>query len=180
MRLTDEQIERYSRQLILQEVGPLGQARLLAARVAVAATGIAAERVVAHLAAAGVGWIAADRALHAFVDPAQPDCTVAALAADTSDLDVAVVDATNLPAWHGRAATVVWIAEGSAGALPAPPPSARTAAAPDEPTGLRAALLGTVVATEVLKTILTIGTPLAGRVVTYDPATATIATLDLA
>jgi molybdopterin/thiamine biosynthesis adenylyltransferase len=59
MRLDDEQIERYSRQLILQEVGPRGQERLLAARVAVVGTDAAAERVVAYLAAAGVGAIVA-------------------------------------------------------------------------------------------------------------------------
>ena len=39
MRLDDEQIERYSRQLILAEVGPRGQERLGAARVAVVGDG---------------------------------------------------------------------------------------------------------------------------------------------
>ena len=48
-RLSDEQIERYSRQLILAEVGPHGQERLGAARVAGVGEGVAAERVVAYL-----------------------------------------------------------------------------------------------------------------------------------
>ena len=178
MRLTDEQVERYSRQLILQEVGPRGQERLLASRVAVAGSGVAAERVVAHLAAAGVGWIATDPALHALVDPAQPDCTIVALADDTRDLDVAVVCDGDLGGWKARARTVVWIADGSVGALPARPPAARPAAS--KPTAVRDALLGTVAATEVVKTLLAIGTPLASRVFTYDPATATVTALDSA
>jgi hypothetical protein len=180
VRLTDEQIERYSRQLILQELGPRGQERLLASRVAVALTGVAAERVVAHLAAAGVGWIAADPGLHGLVDPAQPDCAVVALADDARDLGVAVVGAGDAGRWKTRARTVVWIADGSVGALPARPPAARPAAAASEPAGVRDALLGTVAATEVVKALLAIGTPLAGRVFTYDPATATVTTLDLA
>jgi len=40
--LTDAQIERYGRQIILPEVGGRGQERLLAARVAVAGAGPAA------------------------------------------------------------------------------------------------------------------------------------------
>lgn len=58
MRLDDLQIERYSRQLVLPEIGPRGQATLAAARVTIATTGAAAERVVAYLAAAGVGTLA--------------------------------------------------------------------------------------------------------------------------
>jgi hypothetical protein len=111
-RLDDEQVERYSRQLILAEVGPRGQERLGAARVAVVGTDVAAERVVAYLAAAGVGWIAADAALHAAVDPAQPDLRVVPLQdAATGPLDVVVVTgatldavAALLPAWSAHTA----------------------------------------------------------------------------
>ena len=51
--LDDERIERYSRQLILAEIGPHGQERLLAARVAVVGGDAAAARLIAYLAAAG-------------------------------------------------------------------------------------------------------------------------------
>jgi hypothetical protein len=179
VRLNDEQIERYSRQLILQEVGPRGQERLLASRVAVAATGIAAERVVAHLAAAGVGWLAADPALHGVVDAAQPDCTIVEITDDIRDVAVAVVGPDDLPAWTTRACTVVWITDRSVGALPARP-TAEPAVPASEPAAVRAALLGTVAATEVVKTLLAIGTPLAGRAFTYDAATATVTVVDLA
>jgi ThiF family protein len=185
--LDDEQIERYSRQLILQEVGPRGQERLGTARIAVVGTGIAAERVVAYLAAAGVGTIAADPALAAAVDPAQPDCTFVTLAAPGAAGETAAVvvvassaDTASeaIAVWAAHAPAILWIADGLAGAIPPCPRCAAvvaTASAP--PPGLAAvrdAFLGTVVATEVVKTILAIGTPLSGHVLTYDPATATV------
>ena len=127
-RLSDEQIERYSRQLILAEVGPRGQERLGAARVAVVGTGAAAERVVAYLAAAGVGWIAADASLHAAVDPAQPDCSVVPVTAvDAGGLDAAIIVsaswetlATDVATWSPQAATTLWIAGGRAGCVRRP------------------------------------------------------------
>jgi molybdopterin/thiamine biosynthesis adenylyltransferase len=53
--LTDAQVERYSRQLILTGVGEAGQARLGAARVLVVGAGALGSPVVLYLAAAGVG-----------------------------------------------------------------------------------------------------------------------------
>ncbi len=184
MPLSDEQVERYSRQLILPEVGPGGQARLGAARVAVVGDGVAAERVVAHLAAAGVGWIAADEALHDAVDPAQPDLTIVprAAARDVA-LDAVVVVAERVDrvvaeqvAWRSRAAACFWIAAGRAGAAPPCP-----ACAVDDPrlprvapTPVGDALLGTIVATEVVKRLLAIGVPLAGRVLAYEAESAAV------
>ena len=56
--LTDAQVERYSRQLILEGVGAAGQARLGAARVLVVGAGALGSPVIAYLAAAGVGTLA--------------------------------------------------------------------------------------------------------------------------
>jgi molybdopterin/thiamine biosynthesis adenylyltransferase len=53
--LTETQIERYSRQIILPEVGGRGQERLLSASVAIVGTGPANSAVMVYLAAAGVG-----------------------------------------------------------------------------------------------------------------------------
>jgi adenylyltransferase/sulfurtransferase len=191
-RINDEQIERYSRQLILAEVGPHGQERLGSARVAVVGDDVAAGRVAAYLAAAGVGWIAAEAALHAVVDPAQPDLRVVALTdAAPGPLDAVVLTgatvesvAATLPAWTPRAATY-WIAGGRAGGCPPCPRCAAAALPPAgdvarELTALRSAVLGTIVATEVVKGLLAIGVPLAGRVLDYDPATATITGRDVA
>lgn len=164
---------------------------MLAARVAVIGTGVAAERLVAHLAAAGVGWIAAEPALHAFVDPEQPDVRIVALGdpAAGEGLGAAVVVAaspetaaiTSERIEHTAARTphVFWIADGRAAATP-PCPRCAAATAPSAPPvpaellALRDAFLGTTIATEVVKALLAIGSGLAGSVLGYDPTTATV------
>jgi len=180
VRLDDLQIERYSRQIVLPEVGAEGQLRLLAARVAIAGTGVAAERVLAYLAAAGVGTIEAAPSLHWIADPGQTDVTVGPLATGGHEAprDVAVFagewDLGSIAARHS-----LWTAAGRAGEIP-PCPSCAEAALPEAPAvpgelrALRDALLGTVVATEVVKAILGIGTPLRGLVLRYDPGSGSV------
>lgn len=64
MALSNEQIERYSRQIILPQVGGRGQERLLAARIAILGEIADLESPLAYLVGAGVGTIL----LHAFGD----------------------------------------------------------------------------------------------------------------
>jgi molybdopterin/thiamine biosynthesis adenylyltransferase len=55
--LTDDQIERYSRQIILPEVGGLGQERLLGSRIALLAEIEDLTPALSYLAGAGIGVI---------------------------------------------------------------------------------------------------------------------------
>lgn len=57
MDLTDQQLERYARHIILKEVGGAGQMKLLASRVAVIGAGGLGSPALAYLAAAGVGTL---------------------------------------------------------------------------------------------------------------------------
>jgi len=110
---------------------------------------------------------------------------VAPLADAKSALDAVIVTASSVASatesvatWRPRAAATLWIADGLAGALPPCPrcaADATTQAAISTDLGaLRDALLGPVIATETVKTLLAIGTPLAGRVLAYDPVDATV------
>src|SRR6202166_4262947 len=57
MPLSDEQLERYARHIVLREVGGVGQAKLKAARVLVVGAGGLGSPLVLYLAAAGIGTI---------------------------------------------------------------------------------------------------------------------------
>ncbi|HEY1124215.1 MAG TPA: HesA/MoeB/ThiF family protein [Sphingobium sp.] len=57
MALTDAQLERYARHIVLKEIGGAGQARLLGAHVVIIGAGGIGCPAIAYLAAAGIGTI---------------------------------------------------------------------------------------------------------------------------
>ena len=57
MTLTDDQLDRYARHIVLKEIGGAGQARLLSAAVALIGAGGIGSPAILYLAAAGVGTI---------------------------------------------------------------------------------------------------------------------------
>lgn len=57
MELTDEQINRYSRQIVLKEVGGVGQKKLLSSKISLIGLGALGSSAAYYLAAAGVGTL---------------------------------------------------------------------------------------------------------------------------
>ncbi|CAN5179030.1 molybdopterin-synthase adenylyltransferase MoeB [soil metagenome] len=57
MTLTDAQLERYARHIVLKEIGGAGQARLLSGHVALVGAGGIGSPAIQYLAAAGVGTL---------------------------------------------------------------------------------------------------------------------------
>ncbi|MFI5366728.1 MAG: HesA/MoeB/ThiF family protein [Candidatus Binatia bacterium] len=92
--LTDGQIERYSRQIILPQLGGRGQEKLLSAAIAVAGTGDMSISVALYLAAAGVGTLGVDAPAAAAIAGLNPDCRTQSLPA-ALDADRAAAAARN-------------------------------------------------------------------------------------
>ena len=114
MALTDEQIERYSRHIILKEVGAKGQKKLLNAKVLIIGAGGLGASAAMYLAAAGVGTIGivdADdvdlsnlqrQIIHSTEDVGKPKVQSAKETMERMNLDVKIntyhmfVDASNI------------------------------------------------------------------------------------
>ena len=89
MALTNNQIERYSRQIIVPGIGGRAQEKLLASCVALVAEPVDAAGALAYLVGAGVGRIV----VHPVADPASYGETVEAMRDLNPDVRVAVAGA---------------------------------------------------------------------------------------
>jgi hypothetical protein len=167
--LTDSQIERYSRQIVLPEVGGRGQERLLAASAAIAGGDSAAIFCAAHLAAAGVGRLHVDG-----IDANGPladalalrarnlDCVIGS--APFAEADVTILLGDVDLARTAVSGTLVWGRGTAEGIIAARFPTGRGCisclAALESPAGAHAGsaqLLGTLLATLGLRALLGIG-----------------------
>ncbi len=102
-RFTEEQVERYSRHIILPEVGGKGQRKLLDAKVLIVGAGGLGSPAGLYLAAAGVGTIGLvdsdvvelsnlqRQVLHATPDVGQRKCLSAKATMETINPDVQVI-----------------------------------------------------------------------------------------
>jgi len=75
--LSDTQVERYSRQIVLPQVGGRGQVALLSATVTIHGSSDLAEMAALYLAAAGVGHLRVSRPTAAAIEGLNPDCHLA-------------------------------------------------------------------------------------------------------
>jgi hypothetical protein len=88
--LTDAQVERYSRQIILPEVGARGQERLQKSRIALAGDGEAAMTAAVLLGRAGVGELDVDERIGTLPEVA-PECRVSRGSDDRADVVIALM-----------------------------------------------------------------------------------------
>jgi sulfur-carrier protein adenylyltransferase/sulfurtransferase len=227
-QLTDAQRDRYSRHLLLPEVGEVGQAKLLASRVLLLGAGGLGSPAALYLAAAGVGTLGivdADvvdasnlqrQILHATSRVGMPKVESAAKALTDLNPDVKIVkfeervDSSNVerifegfevivdgcdnfptrylvndasvwmkkPVVHGSIfrfeGQVTTFMPGSGGPCyrclyPEPPPPHLAPSCQEAGVlGILPGVVGVIQATEAIKLVLGRGTPLNGRLLTYD------------
>ena len=99
MPLTDAQIDRYSRQIIVPHVGGRGQERIIGARIVVAGDAPDIEAPLAYLVGAGVGtiFLSAGRSDSGWSETIarmhrlNPEVTVATLPDSAAELDLAFI-----------------------------------------------------------------------------------------
>jgi adenylyltransferase/sulfurtransferase len=191
MALSDPQIERYSRQILLPEVGGRGQERLLAARVAVLGTGPAAGTAATLLGRAGVGSLQVAPSLA--LQELSPDCSVtrgARADAVTPDLVVDLRDDNDGDTLPSRHPLVLGTLAGTHADLLtlAGRPCVRCLSSADRPRpralaagplrAIAARSLGALAATEALRVLLL--SPMGGRRTTIDADSGAVHTHELA
>jgi hypothetical protein len=178
MPLTNSQIDRYSRQIIVPKIGGVGQERLLASRLMIVGGVGGIEPVLAYLVGAGVGTIflrvpAGDTAAFAPVMAAMrdlnPDVTIQVVSDIPDHLDVVLALASNSDPlenvrgfcsmrWNAPTVFARLDSQAKVAVLPSRPPCPVCAdddlVVPFEKRGENAGFVAMVAAVEALKTLV--------------------------
>ncbi len=163
--LSDSQIDRYSRQIVLSEIGGQGQERLLCAEMAIHGSGHAALVCASYLAGAGVGTLSLggieprDSLGNALdLEARNPDCH---LLREPIEPSATIVIGHDVPDAFSSAAAVVWGASSGdcvrRAYLPAGyacAPCLRELAGRQSADGTSPQMLGAVLALEALRVLL--------------------------
>jgi adenylyltransferase/sulfurtransferase len=177
--ITDEQLMRYARHVILDEVGEEGQAKLLAAKVLVIGAGGLGAPLLLYLAAAGVGTLGVidydtvdltnlqRQVIHTTESVGAPKVASAEAAIRALNPEVKVIT------YRERLSTYRAYAPGDNPCFrclfPEPPPEGTVPRCDQAGIfGAVAGALGTLQAAEVLKEILKLGESLNGQLLLYD------------
>jgi molybdopterin/thiamine biosynthesis adenylyltransferase len=99
--LSDTQVERYSRQIVLPQVGGRGQMALLSATVTIGGSNALATTAALYLAAAGVGSLRVSPPTAAAIEGLNPDCCVVPCALDVKRDAAAAVSGATVVLWAG-------------------------------------------------------------------------------
>jgi molybdopterin/thiamine biosynthesis adenylyltransferase len=190
--LSEAQVERYSRQIILPQVGGRGQLALLGATVTICGSTELATTAALYLAGAGVGHLRVSPPTAAAIDGLNPDCHVAVSTSDAAPDVVggarvvlcaaaseaagarihAACVAAGVPLLVGDAtATAGWMSAcaGSDGACYTCLTRQRRCADGGAPLGtVTAGFIGTLLATEAIKIVLGLRPSSVGRRLTFD------------
>jgi hypothetical protein len=178
MPLTNSQIDRYSRQIIVPKIGGVGQERLLASRLMIVGGLAGVEPVLAYLVGAGVGAIflrvpaddtAALARLIAAMRDLNPDVTIQVVSDTPDHLDLVLALASNSDAlenvrgfcsvrWKTPMVFARLDSQAKVAVLPSRPPCPVCAdgdlLAPSEKSGENAGFVAMVAAVEALKTLV--------------------------
>ena len=178
MPLTNSQIDRYSRQIIVPKIGGVGQERLLASRLMIVGGVAGLQPALAYLVGAGVGTIfvrvpAGDTAAFARVIAAMrdlnPDVTIKVVSDTPYHVDFVLALASNSDAlenvrgfcsmrWNTPMVFARLDAQAKVAVLPSRPPCPVCAdgdlLAPFEKRGENAGFVAMVAAVEALKTLV--------------------------
>src|SRR3990172_5246500 len=165
MAMNDDQIKRYSRHILLPEVGGKGQKKIANARIFIVGAGGLGSPAALYLAAAGVGTIG-------LID-GDDNFPKKFLVNDTAIL-------ARKPLIHGGIlrfiGQVMTILPGTSACyrclFKAPPPAGLVPSCQEAGVlGALAGIIGSLQATEALKLVLGVGRPLADRLLSYDALT---------